>query len=206
MHDVPPPPAIIQPDKIENVEPEGTHYQTDGPVAVDVLVILDTSCSMNDDENAIANISVIPNDLLTKPDISWRLGIVPADPERIDLLTEIDLRDPYPDELMNVAVGELFKVAPWEEKSLDTAVAVYDETTWFRGVFTIFVVVTDERDQSAIQPIDLLYVWPTRFDFVAVTGINDSEYICGAQHAPDLISLSTKHIDICAPDPWSILN
>jgi len=201
------PPSDIKPwDQPEG--PEETHYITDmGPV-VDVLVILDTSCSMINDDDKIDNLSMIPLDMLDRPEVNWRLGITSADVDYIDDLTEIDLRNPYPNEDLILAVDELKKPfgGPVGEQSLDVALKIYNETTWFRQVFTIFVIMTDENDQSVASANIFEASWPTRFDMVVIAGEIDSGAVCGAIWTHKLDRLATKKIDICDTYPWSIFN
>lgn len=201
------PPAIEQPGKGGNKpgDPDdGTHYGTDNGVNVDVLVVLDTSCSMDDDPEATDSIPDIVTDLWDRPDIRWRLGIIPADPTDIDMFTEIDLRDDDAVEQMEDAVDYLLGAAPWYERPLDSIMEFYNEELWFREVFTIFVVVTDEREQSGMTASEFEEDWPTNFDFVTVAGGEEFVPGCYAEHAPKLIDLSTKFIDICDDEPWSI--
>lgn len=201
------PPSDVKPwDQPE--EPPPTHYITDmGPV-VDVLVILDTSCSMVNDDDKIDNLSMIPLDMLDRPDVNWRLGITSADIDYIDDLTEIDLRNPYPNEDLILAIDELKKPfgGPVGEQSLDVALKIYNETTWFRQVFTIFVIMTDENDQSDVSANIFEASWPTRFDMVVIGGEIDSGAVCGAIWTHKLDRLATKKIDICDEYPWSIFN
>lgn len=203
------PPSDVKPwDQPEG--PGETHYITDmGPV-VDVLVILDTSCSMLNDDDKIDNLSMVPIDMLDRPDVNWRLGITSADVDFIDDLTEIDLRKPHPNESVILAIDELRPTEPWGgpsgEQPLDVALKVYDETTWFRQVFTIFVIMTDETDQSEASVQTFRDTWPTRFDMVVIGGEIDSGVVCGAIWTHKLDRLATKKIDICDTYPWSIFN
>jgi hypothetical protein len=151
---------------------------------------------------------MIPLDMLDRPDVNWRLGITSADVDYIDDLTEIDLRNPYPNEDLILAVDELKKPfgGPVGEQSLDVALKIYNETTWFRQVFTIFVIMTDENDQSIVSANIFEASWPTRFDMVVIGGEIDSGAVCGAIWTHKLDRLATKKIDICDEYPWSIFN
>jgi len=192
-------PLVSKPDNPNS----GTHYGTDN-VNVDVLVVLDASGSMNDDDDILDSIPDIVIDLWDRPEISWRLGILTADPEEIELFTEIDLRDKDAVLQMEDAVGDLINSSPWQERPFDSIIEFYNEELWFREVFTIFVVITDEPEQSSMTVEEFENEWPTRFDFVAVAGNEEIFPDCHAHHAPKLIDISTKFINICDNESWSI--
>ena len=83
--------TVIVGDTAEPVEPEpigevwvDSFSQPDTTDGVDILVVIDTSCSMGDNETQLlAGVEAFMNNL---PEADWRLNMIPASPDKV--LTE----------------------------------------------------------------------------------------------------------------------
>ncbi len=128
---------------------------TDG---VDILWILDSSCSMTDDQDRlIAGIGEMMNNL---PEANWRLNMVTSSPilaetEELFPLVPGDTADDAREMYDDISKNE-------QERGMDTALSYILENpyaeTWMRWNSALLLVfVSDEEDQSDANLGDFIY-------------------------------------------------
>ncbi len=189
-----------------------SYVQADQLKELDVLVVLDTSGSMSDNYEDVADGMDILRTDIESLTLDYQFGYITMDPMRLSYVGPYDSSSSTIDMLM---APSLLPMTMLEEgfgatyTFLDT-----EEGSAFRrpeADFLLFLI-SDEDEQSAISA-DLFYEWlhdefkDTNHDVVSITQLEDSEcgymYDIGIKYQ-ELANLYGKDpIDICEED-WSV--
>ena len=181
---------------------------------IDILWIIDRSCSMsNDDPKLIVGVETMINNL---PMNNWRLAMIPMDPETASVWEEFplvpgddvdDAQDMLDDLPFNTsAIEQGFDTV--ESYLLDNSYA----NTWMRRDAALLVVfVSDEDDQSMSNWDDFSYWLEAQRNAVFVASIVNTETSKYCTASPSTIGTNYEDatdyfngviIDICSDD-WS---
>jgi len=186
--------------------------QADQLEELDVLVVLDTSGSMSDNYEDVADgMDMLRGDIESLT-LDYQFGYITMDPSRLNYIGPYDASSSAIDMLM---APSLLPMTMLEEGFGATYTFLEsEEGLGFRrpeADFLLFLI-SDENEQSAI-PTDLFYDWlhdefqGVNHDVVAITQLEDSE--CGytydiGEKYEELVNLYGKDpIDICEED-WSV--
>jgi hypothetical protein len=187
-------------------------YQTEQLGALDVLVVLDTSGSMSDNYDDVADGMDILRTDIESLTLDYRFGYITMDPTSLSYLGPYDASSSTIDMLMAPSLlGSTFY-----EEGFGATYTFFDteEGLAFRrpeADFLLFLI-SDEDEQSAISA-GLFYDWmhdefkEVNHDAVTITQLEDSEcgytYDIGYKYK-ELANLYGKDpIDICEED-WSV--
>jgi hypothetical protein len=203
--------------KVEEIQHSEVHVdsfiQPSKPEQVDVLVLLDTSCSMNDNYNQVSTgVELLRNDLNAVTN-DYNIAFI-----------NTSLMDPYFVGTFDNATPIIdFIIAPWTlgGDTLEAGFsALYDFTRvmpesvgFFRDTADkLFIFVSDEEEQSGI-PVNVFAEWlKTEFagvqrDIVSIVTVPDEESVCetpdysstvGQRYAELAQHYGKKPIDICS--------
>jgi hypothetical protein len=175
---------------------------------VDVLVVLDNSCSMMEDWSYITyGMARIPEEL-NENNFDWKLGLVSMDPGDA-IFMSLDPTVPDPGWDMITLVADFKLVAGQVEAAFDSAIAKRSRNeAWFRpGVTTLVVFISDEHEQSVIEPGEFRSLWPSQLVVASVVGpeiLSQGESSC-AEVAVDFHVVSQIVVDICTTERWSVI-
>jgi len=172
--------------------------QPSKPEQIDVLVLLDTSCSMNDNYNQVSTgAELLRNDLNTVTN-DYNIAFI-----------NTSLRDPYFVGIFDNSTPIIdFIIAPWTlgGDSIEAGFsALYDFTntmpesvTFFRETADkLFIFVSDEEEQSGI-PTNVFADWlrsefaGVQRDVVSIVTVPDSE----CEYTDYSANIGTKYIDL----------
>lgn len=176
----------------------------------DIMYVMDISCSMNDDiytNYGLANTT----DEFANLDVSWQLAVTSADPDD-EVWVETDpLGDPGWE-----TVVALDEIQSWDyysghaEAGIASAIQkMKDHEEWFRpNATSVVVLVSDEEEQSEVDPPEIFTVWPNDLIVVGIVGPPHEPRIegCSADPAPRYHQVLDIYIDICLEEPWSIVD
>lgn len=189
-----------------------SHVQADQLEELDVLVALDTSGSMSDNYDNVADgMDILKSDIESLT-LDYRFGYITMDPNRPSYLGPYDSSSSSIDMLM---APSLLPMTTLEEGfsstySFFSSTEMYDfrrETADF-----LLFLISDEDEQSTISA-DLFYEWlhdefsEVKHDIVAVVQGEESQCSSGWDHGYKYIELSAlygkDHVDLCEED-WSV--
>lgn len=185
--------------------------------AVDVMAVIDTSCSMADDWILIShNMSEFGEDL-ERQKIDWSIALTTMDIEETVWANEeipfILLSDETNLEWeILIALQEVSK-ASFLGGEMGFAAAIERQSThvdWFRpGTPLIILFIGDEQEQSDIDSLDFRAAWQQKLYVVSVVGpeskaTEDPERFCSAEPAPLYWDASDIAINICNVQPWEL--
>lgn len=175
---------------------------------IDVLLVLDNSCSMMTDWDYITyGIAQIPEEL-NYYNFDWRLALTSMDPGDSTFM-ELDSATPSPGWAMLSLIAEFRLTAGQIEEAFDAAIAQKSRNQfWFRqNVITLIVFVSDEHEQSIIEAQDFHQLWYDPLVVASIVGpqiLNQGEVSC-AEVAPDFHAVSQITVDICTNQRWSVV-
>jgi hypothetical protein len=189
-----------------------SYVQAEQLEELDVLVVLDTSGSMSDNYEDVADGMDILRTDIESLTLDYQFGYITMDPSRLNYIGPYDSSSSAIDMLM---APSLLPMTMLEEGFGATYTFLEsEEGLEFRrpeADFLLFLI-SDENEQSAISA-DLFYDWlhdefqDVNHDVVAITQLEDSE--CGytydiGEKYEELVNLYGKApIDICEED-WSV--
>jgi hypothetical protein len=172
---------------------------------LDVLLVLDNSCSMMKDWSYISyGLTQIPEEL-NDYGLDWKLAITSMDPADGSFI-EIPFGDD-PGWDMIAGVENLRDVAGATENGFDGALRAKDENPRFFRVnaITLIVFVSDETEQSEMSYEDFHANWGSPHMIASIVGPETQEGTC-ANAAPKYHAVSQVTIDICTLEPWSLVD
>ena len=213
--------TVIVGDTAEPVEPEpigevwvDSFNQPDTTDGVDILVVIDTSCSMGDNETQLlAGVEAFMNNL---PEADWRLNMIPASPDKV--LTEqqfplvpgddiIDAQQMYDGMTQTGHLEEGFQAT--QDYILSNPYA----STWLRWDAALLVVfVSDEEEQSDMS-VDDFTDWIDNYRssvfMSSIINLDPAESLCnvsttyaGYRYEEATLMYSGVVMDICSKD-WT---
>jgi hypothetical protein len=175
---------------------------------LDVLLVLDNSCSMLEDWSFISyGLTKVPQELDDKS-IDWKLSLISMDPTD-GLFLELD--SSLPDlgweiisliDLLRTNAGGL------EEGFSSALTAKTIHGDWFRTeAQTLIIFVSDESEQSNISAQDFQNLWGSTFIAASIVGPRElSPQVTSCADAAESYHLVSQIIiDICITEPWSII-
>ena len=188
--------------------------QVDQVEKIDVLVALDTSCSMSDNfSNVSSGMELLRSDIESLT-LDYKFGYITADSTRLGFVGPYDSSSSPIDMMM---APSLLPQTIYEEgfASTYTFLSSSSGIEFFRpdSDFLLFLI-SDEDEQSSISA-QAFYDWlqalfvDVRHDTVSITTLNDSESDCGilwdyGWKYEELAGLYNKSaLDICDED-WSL--
>lgn len=175
---------------------------------LDVLLVLDNSCSMITDWDYITyGLTKIPEEL-SYYNFDWRLGLISMDTSDA-IFMELNPASQDPGWDMLTLVGDFRLVGGQGEEGFNAAiVAKTRNSSWFRpGVITLIIFVSDEKEQSGISPADFHSLWYDPHVVASIVGpiyLAPSESSCAEAAEPYHI-VSQIVVDICTRDRWSVI-
>jgi hypothetical protein len=189
---------------------EDTDSLPEKPPELDVLLVLDNSCSMISDWDYITyGLTQIPVELNTYG-FDWKMAIISMDTTDA-IFVEVDpSTDPADIGWDMIAIIDEFRLnaGGGEQGFLSAITARSRYSNWFRiGVTTLIVFITDEKEQSNINSSDFSSLWGYPYLAASIVG---PEYIdpynpsC-AEEAKPFHDISIIIIDICATERWSVI-
>jgi hypothetical protein len=177
---------------------------------VDILMVIDNSCSMQGGASTYAAFAVSESiQELQDAKVNWDLSIVSTDPTDDTWFPVKQGPDSSWD--MVFALGNMQQDAGPAEMGFDAALTKNDlHFEWFDSGHTLIFFVSDEREQSTYTSDEFLTYWTTPLVVVSITGPAEesieatSLWSCSGETAPKYNAASDYHIDICSEEPWSI--
>lgn len=185
-----------------------TDLQVTEKPQLDVLLVLDNSCSMMTDWDFINyGVAQIPEEL-NYYNFDWRLALISMDTSDA-IFMELDNLSPSPGWNMLTLLSDFKLQAGQAEYAFDSAISAKTRNSfWFRNnVPTLVVFISDEKEQSQIEPTDFITAWHDPIIVASVVGprfINQGESSC-AESAEDFYLISHITIDICTSQRWSVI-
>ncbi len=189
-----------------------SYVQVDQLQELDVLVVLDTSGSMSDNYQDVADGMDILRTDIESLTLDYRFGYITMDPTRLSYIGPYDSSSSTIDMLM---APNLLPMTMLEEGFGATYTFFgTEEGSVFRRPTADFLLflISDEDEQSAISA-DLFYDWlhdefkEVNHDVVSITQLEDSQcgytYDIGYKYEELAILYGKDPIDICEED-WSI--
>lgn len=174
----------------------------------DVLLVLDNSCSMQEDWAYITyGLTQIPVEL-NHHNFDWKLGIISMDSSD-GFMLELDPSVPDPGWEM-IGLLDYFKsqAGELEEGFLSALTIKTINSNWFRpGVVTTILFITDEKEQSNISATDFHSRWLDPHIVASMVGpdqVVEGLYPC-AEVAIEYHLVSDFTFDICASQRWSLV-
>ena len=213
--------TVIVGDTAEPVEPEpigevwvDSFEQPDTTDGVDILVVIDTSCSMGDNEaQLLAGVEAFMNNL---PEADWRLNMIPASPDKV--LTEqqfplvpgddiADAKQMYDGMTQTGHLEEGFNAA--QDYILSNPYA----STWLRWDAALLIVfVSDEEEQSNMSVDDFtdwLDDYRSSVFMSSIINLDPAESLCnvhssyaGYRYEEATLTYGGVVMDICSKD-WT---
>lgn len=189
--------------------------------AVDILFIIDESCSMADDQDRLSTYMPDIYNILVGSDftdLAWRVGVTGAGPNS-QLYAKVDYDDL--DALQKLlALTSVVDTSGYYETGLDAAVDAvafwdsYDIDFFHKEADLLLIYISDEPDQSSTsivayeQIMDLEKEHPFIVSEAAIVYTGDEQYItddCGSSYTTALgtgyIDVADIVIDLC-DDNW----
>ena len=183
---------------------------------LDVLFLLDTSCSMNDDHTAMqTGISFAVRDIVNS-DYNAKIALtnMTVEPEYQTAFIDVsNSNDPEWD--MTFAVQDLHDLHAGGEFGFATALYHLQTNAWFfrNDSLKLFVFMSDEVEQSDTDSQTFLLSLPEPYYVISIVNNHnpadvgyENTYVCGAEYALKYINASHRTISICEEEPWYILD
>jgi hypothetical protein len=198
--------------EIQNIPETIVEYDTSSPVQekpkLDVLLVLDNSCSMITDWDYITyGITKIPEEL-NDNNFDWKIAIVSMDTSDA-IFMELDPASIDPGWDMLTLISDFKLVAGQAEEGFSAAITAKTRySSWFRsGVLSLIIFISDEKEQSDISPQDFHSLWSDQHIIASIVGpysVLPGESYC-AEPAEKYHLVSQIVIDICTRDRWSVI-
>jgi len=179
---------------------------------VDIVVVIDTSCSMADNATRVtAGLAMISFEL-DRFDMDWQMVMLSADPDDYHFITV----HPSDVALWEIGLG----LAELQDRGLEqemgfsaVLVAEFEHRSWFRGGSTLIIFISDEPEQSNLSPAQLDRRWPYRKVVVSIVGpyeeptesSTSSALGCSAEPAPKYHDAADLALDLCSVEPWIVI-
>lgn len=189
-------------------EPNTIDVSVEEKPQIDVLLVLDNSCSMQEDWAYVTyGITQIPVEL-NYHNFDWKLGITSMDSSD-GILAEID--STHPDsgwEMISMLDSFRLRAGQLEEGFLSAITVKIANPDWFRqGVKTVIFFITDEKEQSNLTAADFHSMWGDPHITASMVGpdqdrngiVSCAEVARAYHEASDII------FDICAQERWSLI-
>lgn len=190
-------------------EPPGPIEPTivDASSDIQVLLLIDSSCSMADNTVINYGLAHIPLDLQASR-ATWQLGLGSAAPDD-PWWFQTDNTASAPDWDLVLAMEDLQANSLDTEAGLEASTTTYDlHSDWFstnRDTQTFIIMVSDEQDQSSIEPVDFVNFWSELEPIViSIVGIDQNTDGCTADYATRYIDVSDSILNICLNEPYSL--
>lgn len=189
--------------RLPEITPEEIANDPDG---VDILVVLDTSCSMREDWPIITyGLGRSMDDLAASTDVFGRATSACANDTTLY---------PFEDGWGLVETIPLVKTyGCGDEEGLEAALVkkglgVYETgepaDAWADSRPDVIVFVSDEPDQSDITYLDFEDAWPVDWVTAVVGPDEDPPDHCDYERGDGYIPLADKVVSICTSSPWSV--
>jgi hypothetical protein len=199
---------------VEVIEPPFLIGDSDSPPVdppeIDILLVLDNSCSMMEDWDYITyGLTQIPIEL-NNNGFDWKMGIISMDPTDA-IFVEVDSAIDPNDvgwEMISIIDGFRLIAGGGEQAFLSAINARSRFSPWFRpGVKTLIVFISDEKEQSNISPQDFNHLWGYPHVVASIVGPEyaDPYYPSCAEEAKPFHDVSLIVIDICVTERWSVI-
>lgn len=186
------------------------------PDAVDILTVVDQSCSMiNNWGHWVEQAQLVTEELSHQP-IGWRLGFVSADPQFASALVGERYLDSSAEDLaidtLLLAI-EVSSQSGYYEQGMAAAFTAYTSLEdFFRPEAALyFVLLSDEPDQSGIS----VNIWddswsamlPPELPFtvtsiVPLADAQPTSTVCPESPGTGYLDVTELNIDICKEDRW----
>lgn len=205
-------PLLPAPDSIHEsptLDAMGRPVEPPPPPKLDVLLVIDNSCSMQDDFPQIQyGLTIIPGKL-NEHGFDWRMAITSAGPSEGIFYEVPHSSDPNWDTAG--LIGQLRNEAGGFEQGMDSALAaLISQTGFFRPDTTdLIIFVSDERDSSTATVERFRTLWPEPFFVASICGPPEIDYSvfrpCAAGPNPKYHELSSIYVDVCSNAPFDII-
>lgn len=186
---------------------------------VDALVVLDTSCSMLDDEeHVIAGTMAIGADLW-ELELDARLAFTSSDVTR-EGWEEVDLtQESVVDIVIDTGTAIFSLPSDGIEAGFSSALNIVNlKASFFRDeAIKLLIFVSDEREQSDITVEEFYDLWPFNTTYIlSIAGDPDAEYQiidedspyqrvdCRTDPTPKYYNVADSKLNLCRDTPWRI--
>lgn len=184
--------------------------------ALDILMVVDTSCSMDEDiENMLNYIPTIHQELLGPDfdDLDWRFGVTTMSPNQQEMEKWVSWDDPMVEfRLQAMLVDSMSTEGYGIEQGLDSTINSLAWDTEFHRVEsdTLIIFMSDEKDQSSISVEDYLTLTSNykQHPFVVTeSAIVPTRLNYRCDYANELgtgyLEVSEISVDLCDTNKWS---
>ena len=193
--------ACMEYDIYPQVEEPGIYIEPSTPI--DLLIVLDTSCSMADDWGTINyGITTIPQQM-ADAELDGKIAMISADPAA-GLFYEVEALDGWG---MAIVMDNVMDMGGYYEKPFDASiVAALEHSNFFRDdAIPILLHVSDEEEQSEIRIESYWRFWGPEAHHVCIAGINQQRTeTCTAEYGSRFIDACDIVLDVCANDAWTL--
>ena len=177
---------------------------------LDVLLVLDNSCSMIEDWDYITyGLTQTPIEL-DHYGFDWKMAMISMDPSDAIFVEVGHTTNPSDAGWQMIGLLSDFRlVAGEDEKAFSSAITARTRyASWFRELATTLIVfISDEKEQSGIDPADFHSLWNYPHFVASIVGpesIPEGTTSC-AEEAKDFHDASDIIVDICTNQPWSVI-
>lgn len=178
---------------------------------VDILMVLDTSCSMRDDYTNVYYGLGRTADEVHMIEADWRIAATNADPD--GPLVEVDENHPVPGWGVQEAIDQIDGDSLWGGSGVELCFETAEtHSDWLRpDAMTFIIFISDESEQSLMTPDQFRDNWPTDLYITSIVGPEEVTNSpgdpgwCSAQAAPRFHAVTDYYVNICSSEPWSIV-
>ena len=177
---------------------------------LDVLLVLDNSCSMIEDWDYITyGLTQTPIEL-DYYGFDWKMGMISMDPSDAIFVEVPHTINPSDAGWQMIGLISDFRlIAGGDEKAFSSALAAKTRyASWFRELATTLIIfISDEKEQSGIDPTYFHYLWSDPHVVASIVGpeIRPEGATSCAEEAKDFHDVSSIIVDICTNQPWSVI-
>lgn len=205
LHSIQHVPGFLPEDSVDLVMPGDS---------IDLVMVFDTSCSMSTDWPIVDYGLVRTAEDFQDEGVDVQVAMATMDSLEIGWLPEPHWYEVSSSNDIGWGVvsglQEIRAVGGGGEAGIDGTIQAYEyHVDWFRdNASPVFILVSDEYDQSKATVEDLYDRMPYNSTYVVITGpaFAAVESECGADHAPVYHSFAHVAVNICVAGQWSILD
>lgn len=179
---------------------------------LDVLMVIDKSCSMDNDWENVSYGAKFISTQLVHFNLDWKLSITSSDP-----YDQFFFEVPYnqnPESDVDIGLELLRNNGGDHEMLFRGAQRVLEEyPDFFReNVTDLVVFITDAKNyyysnHPNVTSSEFEQSWDGDFIFASISGPTEVglQSSCGATYAPEFYSISDIYVDICTTEPWNVV-
>ena len=190
-----------------SLTPKGPHVPTlEDAEAIDLLLVLDTSCSMAQDWPVLTyGLAAGLDELATTHDVRARITSACASDETwYPAVDGWDLVTAIPKMRLEGCENEEGLQAALDKRDLPEWSEGGRATAWTPEALDVVIFVSDEKDQGNVTPDEFLDEWQP-FWITAIVGPDDTPGPgCTYDRGDGYLEVADKVISVCVDEPWTI--